>query len=321
MMKEKITTQYFSEFVEEWLYSVEYKIAKSTYVKYEHLARNHIIPFFKDVTCDMLDNECLMRFYNKINEREDSSQKVLSMGNRRTIFMIVNNALEYAFNLNVLAEKYYIRPRLVKQKKVVRIFSQEDQAKIEQYILLQKDEYSLAVMLALFTGLRLGEICALQWKDINFEINSLYVNKTVQRLKTYNNSTVVQTELVVSQPKSAASYRLIPLPRFLTDYLKSFPHECQDAYILTDDPEKPMEPRTLQYHYKKILEKCNVPYLNFHCLRHTFATRCVTLGWDMKTLSEILGHFDIKVTMEYYFHSSFEFKKAQMDKISLLSQN
>lgn len=156
---------------------------------------------------------------------------------------------------------------------------------------------------------------------ISFETASLYVNKTVQRLKISGENGERHTQLLVSHPKSAASQRLLPIPAFLLEYLKHFPRGEKGAYLLTNDTERPMEPRTLQYHYKKMLEQIGVPYLNFHCLRHTFATRCVTLGWDMKTLSEILGHFDIKITMEYYFHSSFEYKQLQMNKIVPLSQN
>ncbi len=310
-----------SGLVNEWLASVESRIARSTYVKYEQLARNYIVPYFDTMTCKELDNNQLHRFCNIIHQKESTSRKTLSVGNQRTIFMIMNNTLDYAYDSRILDQRYYIRPRLTRPRRVVQVFSQEHQKRIEDYVLHHNDECSLAVMLALFTGLRLGEICALQWEDISFETNSLYVNKTVQRLKRIDESGKAKTELLVSHPKSAASNRLIPLPDFLMKYLKQFSHKAEHAYILNNEIYTPMEPRTLQYHYQKMLQKIGVPYLNFHCLRHTFATRCVTLGWDMKTLSEVLGHFDIKITMEYYFHSSFEYKQIQMNKIIPLSQN
>lgn len=312
--------QHVSDLVDEWLCLTEKRVARSTYVKYEQLAKTYIIPYFKTLTCKELDHKCLNRFYNEINREDCSRKRPLSVGNKRTIFMIVNNMLDYAYESRHLDQKFYIKPRLGRTRKAVRVFSQEDQKKIETYALDHVDNCSLAVMLALFTGLRLGEICALQWRDINFELNALQVNKTVQRLRVSDEEHASHTELVVSQPKSEASNRLLPLPAFLSLYLKQFPCNDEDAYVLTDS-SIPMEPRTLQYHYQKMLRKIQVPYLNFHCLRHTFATRCVTLGWDMKTLSEVMGHFDIKVTMEYYFHSSFEYKQVQMDKLILLSQN
>lgn len=307
--------------VDEWLGTVEYRVARSTYVKYEQLARNYILPFFQSMACRELDHSSLERFYTTISQKENTARRPLSDGNRRTIFMILNNTLDYAYTSRALDQKYYIKPGLTRSRRVVKVFSQEHQKKIEDYILKHPDAYSLAVMLALFLGLRIGEICALQWSDISFETASLYVNKTVQRLKISGENGERHTQLLVSHPKSAASQRLLPIPAFLLEYLKYFPRGEKGAYLLTNDTERPMEPRTLQYHYKKMLEQIGVPYLNFHCLRHTFATRCVTLGWDMKTLSEILGHFDIKITMEYYFHSSFEYKQLQMNKIVPLSQN
>lgn len=304
---------YVSELVDEWLFSNEYHIARSTYVKYEQLANHYVVPFFRKVPCGELDQECLLTFSAEI------SRKQMSSGNRRTIFMIVNHALEQAYTSNKLEQKFYIRPHLSKEKNVVHVFREDDQKKLEMYAFDHVDRYSLAILLGLFTGLRIGEICALQWKDVCFETDSLHVNKTVQRLPVKNQD--LRTELTVSSPKSASACRLIPLPDFLVDYLRKFPRKGEEAFLLTNQAGAPMEPRTLQYHYKKILRELGIPYLNFHCLRHTFATRCVTAGWDMKTLSEILGHSDIKVTMEYYFHSSFEYKKEQMNKIILLSQN
>lgn len=310
-----------SDLVDEWLHSVEHRVSRSTFVKYEQLTRTHIVPFFVSINCEDLDNNCLARFYHEINDNESKQKKMLSVGNRRTIFMIVNNTLDYAYTARKMEQKYYIKPGLTRTRKVVRVFSGEDQKRIEAWILKQRDGYSLAIMLALFTGLRIGEICALQWKDISFETKSLYVNKTVQRLRISKETEASKTKLFISQPKSTSSNRLIPVPDFLLEYLEKFPHDQKEAYVLTGRAVAPMEPRTLQYHYRRILQKAGVPYLNFHCLRHTFATRCVTLGWDMKTLSEVLGHSDIKITMEYYFHSSFEYKQLQMNKIFLLSQN
>lgn len=307
--------------VDEWLGSIECRLARSTYVKYEQLARNYIFPFFQSMSCGELDRSSLDRFYTSISQKQSTGRGLLSDGNRRTIFMILNNTLDYAYTSRVLDEKYYIKPGLTRSHRVVRVFSEENQKKIEEYILNHPDTCSLAITLALFLGLRIGEICALQQKDISFETGSLYVNKTVQRLRVSGEAGKDRTQLLVSEPKSAASRRLLPVPAFLLDYLKHFQTQDPEAFLLTGQPGLPMEPRSIQYHYKRILAQIGVPYLNFHCLRHTFATRCVTLGWDMKTLSEILGHFDIKITMEYYFHSSFEFKQLQMNKIIPLSQN
>lgn len=322
---------YVSDVVERWLYLNEYQVSRATHDKYEQLVQNYIEPYFREVSVEELDEEHLRAFYHEIHHQTGRTQKSLSQGNQRTIFMIINHSLNYAYNSKLTEQQYTIRPHLSKSRNVVRVFSELDLKKLELYAQNHWECYSLAIMLAMFTGLRIGEICALQWKDLDLKAGSLQVSKTVQRLKVKENPAhpegvtgskkVSKTELVVSEPKSAASHRLLPLTESILCYLKTFPQREPDAFVLTNQAEKPMEPRTLQYHFKKILYDLNIPYLNFHCLRHTFATRCVTMGCDVKTLSEILGHFDIKVTMEYYFHSSFEYKKQQLEKISTLSQN
>ena len=245
----------------------------------------------------------------------------LSESNIRTILMIVNHSLEFAYHRQMLRESFHIKPCLSKSRPIVRVFSTEEQSRLEKYVYRNKDSYSLAVLLALYSGIRIGELCALKWKDIDFDNDSVKITKTIQRLKSAP-AAEGKTELVVSSPKSRSSRRIIPLPKFVMEYLYDFQTLRSDKELfLIGGKALPCEPRTLQYAYKRILKKCEIRYLNFHCLRHTFATRCVTIGWDVKTLSEILGHSDIKVTMDYYFHSSFEYKRSQMNKLFLLSQN
>lgn len=311
-MRQKTT---FTQIVLQWLDESQGRITYSTKVKYEQLIRNYIKPFFDSYSCVELEETVLQKFYRSLNLQ-------LSNGNIRTILMIVNNTLEYAYLNQILLERLYIKPCLSKAKPMVHIFSTEEQIEIENYIFTHHDYPSLAVFLALYTGMRIGELCALKWSDLDFKKGSVEVTKTVQRLKTESNQATHKTELVLSTPKSSASYRIIPLPDFAGKYIAdTYAGRKREGFLLTEHKGIPMDPRTLQYAYKKMLKRIGVPYLNFHCLRHTFATRCVTMGWDMKTLSEVLGHSDIKITMEYYFHSSFEYKKEQMNKFTPLSEN
>lgn len=311
-MRQKTT---FTEIVLQWIDESQGRIKPSTKMKYEQLIRNYINPFFQEYPCEELDEAVLQKFYKSLNLQ-------LSSGNIRTILMIVNNTLEYACLNQILVKKLYIKPCLSKAKPMVRIFSTEEQIRIENYIFNHHSYSSLAVFLALYTGMRIGELCALRWSDLDFKKGSVEVTKTVQRLKTESFESTNKTELILSVPKSSASYRIIPLPDFAGKYiLTTYSDTDQGGFLLAEHRDVPLDPRTLQYAYQKMLKRIGVPYLNFHCLRHTFATRCVTMGWDMKTLSEVLGHSDIKVTMEYYFHSSFEYKKAQMNKFTPLSEN
>lgn len=316
-MEQKQTV--FTEIIFQWLSSNNTQITYSTFVKYEQLIRNHIKPYFDHFTCSDLNAQVLEKFYYSLRGHSNMSQ--LSESNIRTILMIVNHSFEYAYNHQMLRESFHIKPCLPKSKPIVRVFSAEEQSKLEKYVYCHKDSYSLAVLLALYSGIRIGELCALKWKDIDFDNDSVKITKTVQRLKS-DPAVEGKTELMVSSPKSRSSHRIIPLPKFVMEYLYEFYTLLNNKeFFLIGGKALPCEPRTLQYAYKRILKKCEIRYLNFHCLRHTFATRCVTIGWDVKTLSEILGHSDIKITMDYYFHSSFEYKKSQMNKLFLLSQN
>lgn len=174
--------------------------------------------------------------------------------------------------------------------------------------------YKLAVLLCLFTGLRIGEICALKWSDIDFKNKTLFIKRTVQRL--YVNGCHTKTALVETEPKSIKSKREIPLQDTIIKLLISFQNNKE--YIFGGD--KPMEPRTMQYHYKKILKEADVSYKNFHTLRHTYATNCIEGGTDVKSLSEMLGHSNIQITMNYYVHPSIDTKRRYADNLCAFYQ-
>lgn len=308
----------YISYIRKWLDKRNDSICYSTKVKYEQLINNHIIPYFKQFQFDNLSEQTLEGFYIYISSKHPS----LSGNNLRTIFMIINSSLNMAYIERTIETKLYIKPQLKKKKPLVKVFSTEEQQKLEQYIMKKRNKYSMAILLALYSGMRIGEICALQFNNINFQNKYVTVTQTVQRLRTKNNTKTKtrKTELMLSEPKSATSHRIIPLPDFVIDYIKNIDTDFTgDIFIMNAPQNIPLDPRILQNAYKKILSECGIPYLNFHCLRHTFATRCVTLNCDIKTLSEILEHSDIRITMEYYFHSSLEYKKQQINKLTLLS--
>lgn len=157
-----------------------------------------------------------------------------------------------------------------------------------------------------------GELCALQWKDIDLEKRILTVNKTIQRIQT--SSSEKKTMLVITAPKSQGSVREIPLPECIVDILKQY-RENNALFVLSAS-KKPVEPRTLQYRFAKILNNADLPSVHFHSLRHAFATNCVAAGFDVKTLSEILGHSSVELTLNRYVHSSMDRKRAFMDMLT-----
>lgn len=177
---------------------------------------------------------------------------------------------------------------------------------------------NIGILISLFTGLRIGELCALTWENISIENENIHVNRTLQRIQIVNadEQSSSKTQIIITSPKSVCSIRTIPLPKSIISVLQKI--EVKEGYLLTGNIEKYVEPRSMQYHFKKVLSKCGIEIVNFHVLRHTFATRCIELGFDVKTLSELLGHSNVNITMSRYVHPSFELKKENMQRLSQL---
>lgn len=164
----------------------------------------------------------------------------------------------------------------------------------------------------MYTGLRIGEVCALRWKNIDFEKKLIEVEKTVQRVYMGEKD----SKLLFSEPKTIKSVRKVPIAEILLKKLKEIGKSySKEAFILTGTKDRFMEPITYRFTYKKVLRNCRVSYKKFHCLRHTFATRCIRAGMDVKSLSEVLGHNNVNVTLSVYVHSSYSVKKKFIDKI------
>lgn len=196
----------------------------------------------------------------------------------------------------------------------MRVLSISEQEKLERVLREDLSFSNLGILLCLYTGIRIGEVCALTWKDIIAEEQILSVNKTMQRLQQLNGFER-KTRIVISSPKSECSIRRIPLPDSIYHLLQS--NRCSDdSYILTGRINKFVEPRTMENRFKKVLRLAGVQDTNFHTLRHTFATRCVELGFDIKSLSEILGHASVNITLNRYVHPSMELKQKNMNMLS-----
>ena len=155
-----------------------------------------------------------------------------------------------------------------------------------------------------------------RWKDISLRKKTVRVDFTMQRLQLPDNPIENKTAVMIGDPKSAMSARVIPLTDFIVDFCKKMEIPSPQAFVLTGETERYMEPRTLQYRFAKYAKECGIADVHFHTLRHTFATRCVEVGFEMKSLSEILGHSTVKVTLDRYVHPSMELKRNNMDKLS-----
>ena len=198
------------------------------------------------------------------------------------------------------------------RQKAVEVFTEPELKQMGQVILRRPDRTGVGVLLTAYTGLRLGELCGLQWQDVDVGAGLLHIQRTVERIAQIGGGTC----LTVQPPKTENSERWIPIPKEMLRMLK--PETKQpDSYLLTGGEIVP-DPRAMQYRYKVLLERCGVRYRNFHCLRHSYATRCVERGVDVKSVSELLGHADVRTTLRLYVHSSMDYKRRAVEGIGFL---
>lgn len=296
-----------SNLMDQWLRHIRNQVKPSTYQKYESLILNHIYPELGNIQIDRITSGMIVDFA----ERQQRSGRVNGGGlSRKTVNdILIILSLSFAFS----EEQYDIRmPRVHffrEEKKEARVLSVEEQSVLTTFLLHDMDVFKFGVLLALYTGLRIGELCALQWEDITD--SHICITKTMQRLKREHG----KTEVTIGEPKTQSSKRLIPLPSFLFPYVESF--RQPEGYVLRTVRNSHAEPRCIQFKFVRMTEQCGLAGVTFHTLRHTFATRCVEAGFDIKSLSEILGHADVKTTLNRYVHSSFALKQSNMEKLSL----
>ena len=187
---------------------------------------------------------------------------------------------------------------------------------MEQHLKSDLSPTNIGILISLYTGLRIGEICALCWNDIDLNARTIYVRHTVSRVRS--TSEECKTELILDEPKTASSKRIIPIPSPLFSVLLDYSKEATSAFVVSNS-ESFVSPRTYDARFHKLLRDCQIKGLSYHGLRHTFATRCIEAGVDVKSLSEILGHANVSITLNTYVHSSLEMKKSQLEKLTLLS--
>ena len=198
-----------------------------------------------------------------------------------------------------------------------RVLSEGEQRRLKEYCLAELDEVKLGVLLCLYTGLRVGEVCALKWGDVSRRAGTITVRRTVQRIKNpeYSpGSGQSKTRVIFDAPKSKCANRCIPIPSRLAGPLERFRRDA-DCFLLTGQAEVWLEPRAMQHAFRRILEDAGIGHINFHALRHTFATNCVNRGFDAKALSRILGHSDVGITLNTYVHPSVSVLRSYMDRL------
>lgn len=293
-----------TDLVREWLYINQNRVKPSTYQKYNNFLKNHIINQIGKYPIIYLTPIAIKQYTDKKLEEGLSATTI------NGILVFVHTCLKYGnqqYGLPVIDVIYLKQP-----KQEMRVLSVDEQRKLTIYLMNNTDIYKLGVLVALYTGMRIGELCALKWGDIRDGV--IYINKTMQRLQRPNGN---HSEIIIGEPKSNSSMRKIPLPFYIAELIEKF-RQKDDAQFMSRLYHPVIEPRVLQYQFKKQLKACGIDNANFHSLRHTFATRCVESEIDVKTLSELLGHSDVSVTLNKYVHSSFEQKVLSINKLKLI---
>lgn len=311
----------FAVCCDEWLQLKRNSIRESTYVKYGTIIEKHIKPGLGGCFTDTLSELLVEQFGYDLLHKEKLAPKTV-----RDILSLLRSILTYTErqfpSMQPVSVTY---PR--ENRKEMRVLSPEEQRRFTEYLLQDMDSCRFGMLLALLTGLRVGEICALRWSDISLSHRTISVRQTMQRLKDTENveNTESQesgenrkTKILISAPKSNTSVRVIPLNRELTELCRKWKPLNPKAYVLTGEEKRYMEPRTLQYRMERYTKACGLEGVHFHTLRHSFATRCVEAGFEMKSLSEILGHSSPRITLERYVHSSLELKRENMDRLTLM---
>lgn len=300
----------FSIYCDEWLLLSRNRVKESTYVKYRKVIDKHLKPGMGQYLPEKINALVIEEFSNALLVEKNLSPKTVC-----DILTVLHTILKYIYKQDNVAERKIeiIYPK--DEKKDMRILSLEEQDRFTKYLIDDMDEVKFGILLALFSGMRIGELCALKWKDINLVYKTITVNSTMQRIANTGESTAKKTKILVSSAKSEHSKRVIPLTEWSEALCRQMVLQNSEAYVLTGSEKRFMEPRTLQYRLKKYTSACNLEGVHFHTLRHTFATRCVEVDFELKSLSKILGHASSKITLDRYVHSSLELKRANMEKL------
>ena len=300
----------FSDYCDEWLVLSRNRVKEATYVKYHNTISRHVKSHLGGYLPQNLSTVIIEEFSNELLEEGLSTKTV------RDILTILRAVLKHCKRQlgGAFPEIEIIYPK--GSKKEMRVLSLEEQTRFVEYLLADMNEIKFGILLALLTGMRIGEVCALKWKDVFLEDRIIKISSTMQRLQTLDKKSEAKTKIAVGDAKSETSKRYIPLTNYAVSLCKKMRAENPNAYLLTASESRFIEPRALQYWLKKYTAACGLNGVHFHTLRHTFATRCVEVGFEIKSLSEILGHSSAKVTLDRYVHSSLELKRANMDKLA-----
>lgn len=309
--KEKI---FYKDWLSDWLKEKREYIKESTYANYSNNIYNYIIPYLGDYYLHEINHKVIQDFILYLSKSgRRTCDGGLSEKTIKDITVIMKSSLKKGMMENRI-DNFELKFKYPKSgvEHSIQVLSNREQNKLTDYVIENLNNKSIGILLTLYSGIRIGELCALKWSDIDFKRGILHINKTIQRiyLKEFEDDI---SKIVISTPKTKSAIRDIPINKSFLDLLRTLKGKSEE-YILTGTTHW-VEPRSYRRYFDNILRKNKIKHLNFHALRHTFATNCISLGVDYKTVSELLGHTSVNITLNLYVHPRLREKKKCIDLI------
>lgn len=316
-MKRSKNIMKYKDWICEWLDDyVKPTVKEKTYLNYSIMLRTHILPNIGEHELDELTLPVLQSFvFNMSDHGNAKTGGGLSPSTVSMIEGVVERSLNFAVEIGLIERHYaaHVRCPRVNGKKV-ECFSLSEQRKIEEDILKSSCDKRIGILLCLYTGMRIGELMALRWCDIDFDRCVITVNATCR--DGFLDGRVIK---IIDLPKTATSKRAIPVPHQIMPYLRELKKRGNCEFVISNNGNI-ISVRGYQKSFSVLLKRLQIAHKGFHSLRHTFATRALECGMDVKTLADILGHKNPNITLNRYAHSMMEHKVAMMNRVGRLLQ-
>ena len=306
----------YKEWLHDWLELYEKESVKPrTYKQYEDVIEKRLIPVLGDYEMEELTPIILQRYIVELSQKGNTKTgKGLAPNSVNCIILVLHASLAMAYVLGLTKEIHVDKIKRPKtSEKAIDSFTKEEQKTIERAVLADKRDKMFGVVLCLYTGLRIGELLALEWGDIDFSKSELSVTKSCYDGQDKNGKSC----RITGTPKTESSKRTIPIPKQIMPHLREIKKRSTSKYVVGNG-SKIITVRSYQRSFELLLQKQKIPHHGFHSLRHTFATRAIECGMDVKSLSEILGHKNPTITLKRYVHSFMEHKREFMNRLGKL---
>lgn len=301
------TQKTVEEIITLWKKEKAIYVKRSSMSAYSLLLKNHIIPAFGNNIA--IEESEVQAFVNQKLEQGISQKTIKDM------LIVLKMVLKFGVKNNWLSKyQFDIQFPTDHTKQGIEVLSKTQQRKMMQHIEQHFTFRNLGVYLCLCTGMRIGEVCALTWDDIDVENGTIHIRRTLQRIYSLHDAGN-KTEVIIDTPKTKNSTREVPMNRDLIKMLKPIKKIVNGAFFVLTNELKPTEPRTYRVYYQKMIFDLGLPKIKFHGLRHSFATRCIESKCDYKTVSVLLGHSNISTTLNLYVHPNLEQKKKAIDQM------